>query len=125
MTSDELRAAAMRTVNAYAEKISEWYLAKSRPAEADAFDLALAYLADHPADDAEPVTAEWLASVGFTAGKFPRDLIRGPVLRGVSSAGDEYWAIRTYPIPNDAKPWTRGHLRRLCAALGVPLTEAA
>lgn len=27
--------------------------------------LSLAYIAEHPADDAEPVTADWLLSVGF------------------------------------------------------------
>lgn len=94
-----------------------------QPAQRSA-DMALvvaAYLAAHPADDGEPVTVEWLDAVGFVGGKFYRDRVRGPLLRGVSDAGDEYWSIRSYPIPNDAKPKTRGEVRRLLKALGVPL----
>ena len=83
-----------------------------------------------PADDAEAVTSKWLQSVGFGPGKFPDDLVMGPILRGVihnaqsPANGQWYWTIRTYPIPMEHQPTTRGHVRRLCSALGIALKEA-
>lgn len=86
--------------------------------------VADAYLAEHPADSEQSVTEEWLRSVGFVAGRMPKDLALPPIVRGISLAGDEYWLVRTYPIPSDHEPKTRGHVRRLCSALGIPLKES-
>jgi hypothetical protein len=106
----------------------------------DSFALAVAraYLAEHPADDGEPVTAEWLKAVGFTerAKERPGD---DRVL--VSPEGETchhvFWSENRDGYDHNA--WfygddylravnlldqpTRGHVRRLCQALGVTLTE--
>lgn len=94
----------------------------------DCLDVADGLLGLLPAaDDGEPLTNEWLEAVGFVPGKFPDDLLRGPILRGVirnaqsPADGDWHWAVRSYPIPAHMQPRTRGDLRRLCRCLGVPL----
>jgi len=91
------------------------------------YDLANAYLAEHPADDEEPISEEWLHSVGFeddragtpTAGALH---IRHAPLPKMDS-DEEYPAhacVRSFPIP---VPKTRGDVRRLCRALGIALKE--
>jgi hypothetical protein len=67
-------------------------------------DMADAVLAANPADDGEPVSEEWLRSVGFRDGRMPGDLVCGPVVRGTSEARGVYWVVRTYPIPTPAAP---------------------
>ncbi len=57
MTGAELRAAAEKVESAWRYS-SDWY-------QAHAAAVATAYLLDHTADDADPVTADWLKSVGF------------------------------------------------------------
>lgn len=83
----------------------------------DKESVVAAYLAEHPADDAEPLTEPWLRSVG---GK-----------DGVATAG--IWLNNTIGFRLDdladvvvcnARPKnvkTRGDLRRLAAALGIQL----
>ena len=93
-------------------------------------DLWAVYLAEHPADDDEPVTAEWLESVGWEA--YP-------------DTGNRMWHSRSatlimIDLRNPGETWlchgssahgwdyitkstTRGDVRRLCSALGIQLKE--
>lgn len=89
-------------------------------------------LAEHPADSDEPLTAEWLRSVGFKPDN-DEDYLwinngwRSDTLppfdfriwgHGRCDLADEDGCILLIP------PKTRGDLRRLCRALGIELTEA-
>ena len=97
--------------------------------------LADAYDREHPADDAEPIDAAWLASAGFAEdarnggewlrlipGGCPGDTNRvvafdsngGVCLECCNAAGESTEVVSLAPCP------TRGQLRRLLAALGVP-----
>lgn len=140
--SDELRA----ELRAAAERVNEYLngggpslaYPKFGPAgareafEAESSMLARAYLAQHPADDAEPVTEEWLASS-----------INSGELKGRHAVGLGYYfegfgvQVRVYRVremlytdilqddDNIAigKIKTRGDLRLLCRALQIPLKE--
>lgn len=81
------------------------------------------------ADDGEPVMVEWLKGIGFVPGRFPDDLVFGPIVRSVIrnpfsvNNGKEYWMVRTYPIPDEATPTTRGAVRRLLAALSPEVSR--
>lgn len=94
----------------------------------DCETLADAYLAEHPADDGELITEEWLRSVGF------KQSAEGTMMRLAS--GEPLSHLRHTAVSFDLvsgnwfanglrcrKQETRGHLRRLCAALGIPITE--
>jgi hypothetical protein len=125
LTTEELRACAIQAQEALHET--------GDPHNGDdwaTMQVVKAWLADHPADDDEPVTTEWLAAVGITEdeGRANGDIYvcawvgrwqhgRVEILIG------KHWD-QTY-IPGGMTPQTRGEFRRLCAALGVPLTEAA
>jgi len=112
--------------------------------------LALAYLAEHPADDAEPVTEEWFRSVGLTNPTLYSEPDKGyygdrvaalmfadkdsvPSRFGVMFSdgpdGWNWWACMVNADGFDGSQDylcpapTRGHVRRLCAALGITLTE--
>lgn len=85
-----------------------------------------------PADDGEPVTADWLRAVGFV--KWGD---RGSMIRfhrtwqpdhddSIEVNAAHQWAeiehgFDVVRVPNIS---TRGHVRRLCAALGITLTES-
>lgn len=107
MTELEAAAARFRTNNyGGLPTINERSLLPGR----DAFDLANAYLAEHPADDGEQVTADWIkANVDSHFG-------------GETEQGDLFieTADSFITLPESA---TRGHVRRLCAALGITLRE--
>jgi hypothetical protein len=91
--------------------------------------LADAYLAEHPADDDEPVTEEWLRAVGFVTHR------QGVAIdMGLRSRGGPWLYFACCPglvnpdwMFDDGRLLaapdlnTRGHVRRLCEALGVPL----
>lgn len=89
--------------------------------------VTLQYLAEHPADNDEPVTVEWLASVGFTIDvhqsvKVTADLFL--VYRGGGwflASGADTIKSAAVDLP-DYK--TRSDVRRLCAALGIELNES-
>jgi hypothetical protein len=88
-----------------------------------ALTLRRAYLAEHPADDGEPVTEGWLASVGFRQTPLKRYTLKlGPVLASPPRGNLWWWAVSIDPdgpckhIPT---PQTRGDVRRLLKALGV------
>jgi len=95
---------------------------------ADLETLGQAYLAEHPADEDEPVTAEWLRSIGFermheSSFDWHHPLIAFVRVRacevypklfhGCSAAGWHLVALSA----------TRGQVRLLCRALGVELKE--
>ncbi len=90
-----------------------------------AVTVARAYLAEHPADDSQPVTEEWLATLSLEDGTFAdtpngeqlgfhvgdAGAIPGPrVIIMDSTDGDDQVVIS---VP------TRGHVRRLLTAFGV------
>ena len=88
--------------------------------------MAKNYLAEHPADDDELVTDEWLRSVGFKEEENE--------LRSLSIGHD---SIVCWDAYDDALPtfwvraWelqhiqTRGQVRNLCKALGINLKEGS
>ncbi len=102
----------------------------NRYLRADAFALAKAYLAEHPADDGEAVTEDWLRSLAtktLMCGK-EIDYHRFKFENGFSR-------LNIYPdcsvsiernddeIPLPLQLNTRGDVRLLCRALGIPLKE--
>jgi len=109
MTSEELRAAA--------ERFIEWDR-RGVIQSADGAAVCRAYLAEHPADDGEPVTAEWMKACGWEGSYVGVFGIQG--LAGFWDNGELHLS-KPYSLPAA----TRGQLRRLCAALGVPLKETA
>lgn len=95
---------------------------------ADLLTLARAYLAANPADDATAVDETWLRAVGWQTSPGSSAWVHTRLAGGLAvhlrltldecrlyDASAKWVAI---PVPA-----TRGHVRRLCAALGVPLTE--
>lgn len=104
----------------------------------DAQIVANALKAEHHADDGEAIDEAWLRSAGFA---MPPENKHCPFIFSPESRADcelrlSYWlgsesrdslpelAIdanqEEFKIP---QPATRGDLRRLCAALGIPLKE--
>lgn len=100
----------------------------------EAEEVARAYLAEHPADDAEPVTPEWLQAEGFsvvhTHADIEIDTAKGWTLflrirffsmeasicqHRMSASESDGLALA------GTKLATRGHVRRLAAALGIAL----
>ena len=88
---------------------------------ADHRALYLAYLAEHPADDDLLLTVSYMEQVGFLdigpRNGVPR--MRLQFLIVYCLADRNCWKVNCVEVP---EPKTRGDLRRLCAALGVPLT---
>lgn len=143
MNDAEIRAAALEVVHAETTPpleacfgvdpvvpIRAWLSAKA---------VACFWLAGHPADDAEPITAEWVQSLRFVADTTD-EFEGGPQTVWVfrDEHGDVVltldppepppfpveWNAYLGPV-EDYNPWprtllTRGDLRLLLAALGVP-----
>lgn len=92
--------------------------------------LSEAYLAEHPADDGEPVTEEWLKSTigwipvdGGTDGYIGVDKIifcKGSenVYSAWLQTSNHYYDMRRI-----VRVYTRGDVRLLCRALGITLKE--
>ncbi len=128
--SDELRAAAERVVMKHFHEDNSCPLLDVRDPEnirGDVLDVCEAWQADHPADDGEPTDANWLMAVGFSERV-------DPIIEyfAIPADGQELHLCggRAYLDCKDAGDWalpghyrTRGHVRRLCAALGITLTE--
>jgi hypothetical protein len=80
--------------------------------------LAAAYLAEHPADDDEPITREWLVDLGWTVRErdvwmaYPSHLSQSLAIDG---NGRVYLALMTLGKPVK----TRRDLRRLTNVLGI------
>lgn len=132
---DEIRAAAERLTG-------DW--GKTYPPAPDAVDailldtvrVAKVYLAEHPADDGVPLSADWLDTLTRdkegrnhwrlsdgprTAGVVVVEVVMRPSYCTVEVCGRltrEWW-----PHAEDAsrRQYTRGDLRRLCAAIGIDL----
>lgn len=129
--SDELRAAIVRVRLCQQEGPDVAYPnAKGGEYIRDMDTLTEAYLAEHPADDGEPVTAEWLRVV--SPGPFRNgvgwpiacDATGGPVLYCVCTPGVPFdWYLcghnRLLGLPDQP---TRGHVRRLLITLGITPT---
>lgn len=85
-------------------------------------------IADHPADDDEPITAEWLESVGFVyhdlGSDSPYEWYQHPSRLILWDFNEEYWICNQLDqgsVRMDFK--TRGQVRLLCRALGIELKE--
>lgn len=125
MTPDELRAAAEQLIAEREHRHESYRIAKRHgwkappEDETDGERLARAYLAEHPADDGDAVTMEWLRSIGFAT---------AAEACGVAASLGRIEAFSVLPQPLQwrvngfkvsEKP-TRGDVRRLLAALGIP-----
>jgi len=81
-------------------------------------------LSEHLADDDEPVTVEWLESVGFKGISVMAEVILSAYVRLQRPSYDVVvrgnGAAFSPPL---ATAETRGDVRRLCAALGIELKE--
>ena len=122
MTPDELKKLAARVV--------EWMLTPNvddachnMPSDVfyAAYHVAKAYLAAHPADDAEPLTEEWLVSL------LPSTKSSGRGAGYIGECGRIDWNGRGDTFVAwlngavlDISRFTRGDLRRLLAAIKVP-----
>lgn len=136
--SDELRAVEERVRRCRGgEDATDVYPVAGRIVEyacaalsADEMLLADAYLAEHPADDAEPVTEGWLQAIGFVRmqqSAAGNDLILRneagncvtyyPARRG--GLAGPFWGVASEWLPKPLRPATRGDVRRLLTALGV------
>ncbi len=85
----------------------------------------LARLRGEVGDDGEPVTEEWLRSVGFATSPNP---IYVRVNNGTLAVAFHLGNMRSVELFDcdshemvNVKIKDRGHVRRLCAALGIPL----
>lgn len=92
-----------------------------------AVELARAYLAEHPADEDEPADILWMAGLlQEAAGNFRYQrqfVIRGPVYVHVAAC-EGGWRYELWCRDEKIKDApTRGDVRRLCLALGIPLKE--
>ncbi len=91
--------------------------------------LAAAWLREHPADEDEPVTDEWLESVGFTndidgcgrVWESGEGLVSLYVMIGLNCLVECASKDEAVFVPETE---TRGDVRRLCSALGINLKEA-
>jgi hypothetical protein len=137
--TDELRAAAERCRDFAGPGWVDVENASSA-CVADLLTLARDYLAEHPADDGEPIGFEWLAAqatrchdegywdqppngdvwweigtLSFTCDSFQSD----PGEPTETVAAD--WQVDGESLPRAMVPKTRGQFRRLLAALGTRL----
>ena len=123
--TDDVRAAAERIVRSVHETVYTGPLALQGKL-ADALVLADAVLTEHPADDGEPVDEAWLRAAGFTVKDVENDAVLHAGLLSVCVYEPDdpvFWRVDYERLPEELWPKTRGHVRRLCAALGVTLTE--
>jgi hypothetical protein len=125
MTTDELRAAAKRLHRHFSSvSFSRDMPQLDAKALADAVVSGQLIFAADPADDGEAVTTDWLRAVGFYPDDpaLPNRRLRTRCGLHITEYGGG-WSLRDCLTVNVVLLSTRGHVRRLCAALGVPLTE--
>lgn len=125
--ADEQAAAVERLRN---KNTQGWQYRFGPPVVDDLRVVADLYLAEHRADDCESVTEDWLRSVGAVHDEHPikwtfqrkdaMDIGLWHVYDGWKAMllHTEHWSSC---IVRGIK--TRGDVRRLCAALNIPLTE--
>ena len=145
MKDDDLGAAARRLLLA-----REWFEERGKGTAAysvvtgDGADLARAWLADHPADEGDDASPEWLCGIGAfhrpmqPAGSHmvsTREAVEqddGTVLPVVAiqfpppPRGHRVpvWVVWVYGHPRCLNECpTRQYVRRLCQALNIPLAE--
>lgn len=131
---DEVKAAAERKMNGIASSICHNDIYGCGDEDRCNRILADAYLATVRNDSELPVTEQWLRSVGFFDGgtltlriEYLCDDLRTELC---CMMGDDLnrWSIgqnvgnRIYYV-GIAPAKTRGHVRQLCTALGITLTE--
>jgi hypothetical protein len=123
MTTDELRKAAERMNRIAKAKLGTPMAAAAKAWVEDNWAVSTAWLAEHAADDAEPVKADCLEAVGFTTNDSLVYDYRSYARMEWFHFGDGLtWELL---IGKSIFPDfdTRGQVRRLCAALGDPLKE--
>jgi hypothetical protein len=146
--SDSVKAAAERLRNTCDSNLFYW---RSSDCQRDQAILAYAYLAEHPADDSEPIDGCWLRGVGFTNKSdnieqfIENEWFSGEHRIEIQPEDGDYLGeemrIMIYSKPvwvcevrNRSHGWdesiavggdlkTRGDVRRLAAALGIALKE--
>ena len=113
-TNDDIRAAAERCKDLFGTFVDF----DNMPIECikDLFVLAQAYIAEHPADDDEPVTDEWLDSVFGTDDSLCTEWH--------DEWGEKITWLDKFGLVSIPMPKTRGDVRRLCRALGIELNES-
>ena len=92
--------------------------------------LAEAWLAEHPADDAEPITPRWLVEIGGVRNDHPQKTTFNPAGDGIPIGlweVNDGWKAMLLIVEHHACTivrglQTRGSVRRLAAALNIPLT---
>lgn len=94
----------------------------------DLWMVAEVFLSAFPADDDEPLSEPWLLSVGFEDRGHELVLqpaLMGPTIRYLKTFREftPGWYVGEARIWRDDTARTCGQLRRLCAALGIPLKE--
>lgn len=130
--TDDVRAAAERITRSVHETVYTGPLSLQGKL-ADALIVADAVLAEHPADDGEPLTPNRLLAFGFTevenqwSGLALRVNGRARLGHDSTAPANEQW-VAFDAVGGDGifvpDPKTVGGLRRLCAALDIPLTES-
>lgn len=151
MTDNELRAAAEKIAdNIECASQVHWQSDSHRDDAIRNIEAGLKTLVAHPTaapDDAdEPITEEWLRSVGFTEdeeeyGKYGLGISRRKsygedtmtfklIAADFPNLLECCWEVRSRSIEVEeegclipCEPQTRGELRRLCSALGIPLEK--
>ena len=135
-TPDEIEAAAgrLRRHRAGEQSASVWPDPATAWAGDDLDTLADAWLAEHPADDGEAITADWLTASGlpqtlspvpeYTRDRYAADFTSWRVTVVRRQFGNwQMFAWATEKLCDQSVSviaHTRGQLRRLLAALGVP-----
>lgn len=128
----ELREAAerLRRMRQESESHDGGYPANAEGRRQSLYDhaaLAEAYLAEHRADDAEPITEDWLRSVGFDTADNPAWVWIGDNFKIARHRVGGRWQIcyldDNGPSTDIPGPNTRHDLRQLCRALGIELRE--
>ncbi len=131
MTTQELRAAAERLAS---EDASAYPRHGNAYALTDAVALARAWLAEHPADDEEPISQSWLLASGWAkvdyswAGQVQCFEIANWGIHWIEGGWGLFYL--TADGFDGSETWlshmnTRGCVRRLCAALEIELKEPA
>ena len=130
MTNQELRESADRLLDTPIGGDIAGYDASPRRVR-DMRMVALAWVNEHPADDAEPIDMPWLLAIGGKDEAQDTDRfvsVRHQKSWWYENKSDGFWCLQiNNGIVRDAsdgrpKP-TRGEYRQLCRIIGIPLVE--
>ena len=109
-------------LTAAAERVREEHTIRPSSMSVDEWDVISAYLAEHPADDATPIDADFIRAVCpvcATSQIGTRGNI-GPFTLHATLGHASIECCQT--VKHNA---TRGDVRRLCRALGIEITESS